>query len=105
MVERTDMSENEARQTVNNTLAEFERARNEFQDFLNRTEENARQKAENFAEGAGDASMYLAIALILGLLIAALGGFLGVKHLRDENIENGYFLDESDHAYNHGDIH
>lgn len=105
LVERTDMTENEARQTVNNTLAEFERARNEFEDFLNRTEENARQKAENFAEAAGDASMYLAITLILGLLIAALGGFLGVRHLREENLKNGYLIDESDITYNSGDVH
>lgn len=105
LVERTDMTENEARQTVDNTLAEFERARNEFDEFLEETGENARIKAENIAEAAGDASMYLAIALILGVLIAALGGYLGVKFLREENIKNGYLLDESDHVYNHGDVH
>lgn len=105
LVERTNMSENEAKQTVDNLLVEFERAQEEFKSFLDTTEENTRQQAENFAEAAGDASMYLAVALILGALIAALGGFLGVKHLREENFRNGYLLDDANMDYEHRDIH
>lgn len=88
LVERTNMNENEARRSVENTIAEFESAGEEFEEFLDETEEKAREKAESVAEAVGAASMYLAIALILGLLAAALGGFLGVKKMREDYSRN-----------------
>lgn len=90
LVNRTDLTENEARRTIDNTLAEFESASEDFNEFLQRSEEKAKETAENAAEAAGAASMYLAIALILGAIAAAIGGYFGVNQLRDEYIKQNY---------------
>lgn len=95
VVERTDMNEEEARRAVENIFSEFEGAREDFEDWMKEAEETARQTTENIAEAAGDAAMYLALALILGAVAAVIGGFVGVKNLRDDGIKNGYFLEET----------
>ncbi|WP_194774580.1 YrzE family protein [Pararhodonellum marinum] len=104
LVERTDMSENEAKQTVENTFGEFERAREEFEEFLQEAEETARAQAEKIAEAAGDAAMYLAIALILGGIAAALGGYVGVKNLREDYFRNEHLVEEREAAYVRGEV-
>lgn len=101
VVERTDMSESEAKRAVENTFAEFEMARQEFEAFLQKAKETAKEKAETISKAVGDASMYLAVALVLGAIAAALGGFIGVKNLRDDCINNGDLADESDVDYSH----
>lgn len=84
VVERTDMSQNEAEQAVDNALAEYESLRQDVDEFLARAEEKAREKGEQVAEATAKAAGYLALALILGMFAAAIGGVLGVKDLRDE---------------------
>ncbi|MEX2349537.1 MAG: YrzE family protein [Flavobacteriaceae bacterium] len=105
LVERTDMTESEAKRAVENNLAEFERAREEFEAFLEDAKETANEQVENIAEAVGDAAMYLAIALILGAIAAALGGFVGAKNLREDYYlynddqlvdDTSYQVDETD---------
>lgn len=91
LTERTNLSESEARRTVDNYLAQYENLRQETRQFIEDAEEQATQTAERVAQGISDAAMYLAIALILGVITAAVGGFLGAKNLRKEYAENGYF--------------
>ncbi|MEX2344724.1 MAG: hypothetical protein WD604_03865 [Balneolaceae bacterium] len=91
LTERTDMSESEARETVDNYLSRYERLRAEANEFIEQARETASQEAEKIAEAAAKASLYLSIALILGVIAAAIGGFMGVKNLRDDYEKNDYY--------------
>ncbi len=99
LVERTDMTESEAEQAVENNIAEFERAREGFQQFLQEAEETANEQAEKLAKGVGDGAMYLVVALILGAIAAAFGGYAGVNDLREDCIKNGYLVEETGAGY------
>ncbi|MEX1011483.1 MAG: hypothetical protein WDZ29_05415 [Balneolaceae bacterium] len=105
LVERTDMSQTEAESAVDNALAEYESLRQDVDEFLADAEETAREQGEKAAEAAAKASGYLAVALLLGLFAAALGGIMGVRDLRDD-YETHYA--NSNHAYGphlHSDPH
>lgn len=104
LVERTDMTESEAERAVEGLLAEYERAREDFNRFVEDTKETANQKAENIAQATADAAIYLAIALILGALIAAVGGFTGVKNLREDYARTDYVGEETDADYDRRDL-
>lgn len=93
LAERTDMTENEIQQAVDELLADYENLRSEAEEFLNEAEETAREQAEQVADAVSSASIYLAIALILGIIAAAFGGLVGVKNLRDD-YKNNYFYSE-----------
>ncbi|WP_158858600.1 transmembrane 9 family protein [Lunatibacter salilacus] len=97
LVERTDMTEAEARRTVENTFARFRQAREDFEAFMEEAKQTANEQAEKIAKAAGDAAMYLSIALILGLAASAFGGFIGVKELREDCVKNNYFADRTDY--------
>ncbi len=99
LVERTDMSESEAQQSAENIIAEFERVRKEFDAFMQEAKETANEQAGKIAQTAADAAMYLAVALFLGLIAAALGGFAGVTNLRDDCIKNDYLADDTTAGY------
>lgn len=93
LVERTDMTESEAQQAVDELLAEYENLREEAEMLAEEAEETAREQGEEAADAISSASIYLAIALILGVIAAAFGGLMGVKNLRDD-YENNYFYSE-----------
>lgn len=103
LTERTDMTESEAKRTVDNIFAEFERAREEFEAFLQEAGETAKEQAENIAEAIADASIYLSICLILSAIAAAIGGLTGVKNLRDDYIRKDYVVEETDADYDRKD--
>lgn len=103
LVERTDMSESEAKRSVENTVAEFEQARAQFEEFLQEAKKTAKEQAEKISDTVGDAAMYLAVALILGVIAAGLGGLTGVKNLRSDCIRNDYMVEDTDADYNRGD--
>lgn len=84
LVERTDMSQSEAQDAVDNAQAEYESLRQDFDEFLASAEETAREQGEKAAEAGAKAAGYLSIALIFGLFAAAIGGVLGVRNLRDD---------------------
>lgn len=96
LVERTEMSRAEAERTVDNYLAQYENLRQQAEEFLQNAKEQANQTAENVAQAVSDAATYLSIALILGVITAGAGGFLGAKNLRNEYIKSNYFRDEHD---------
>ena len=84
LVERTDMSQREAEQAVDNALADYESLRQDVDEFLAEAEETARVQGEKAAEEGAKAAGYLSVALIFGLFAASLGGILGVRDLRDD---------------------
>lgn len=93
LVERTDMSQSEAQQAVDELLAEYDNLREEAEEFVEDAEETAREQGEEAADAISSASIYMAIALILGVIAAAFGGLTGVKNLRDD-YESNYFYKE-----------
>lgn len=99
LVERTDMTEAEAQRTVENTFARFRHAREQFESFMEDAKQTSNEQAEKIAKAAGDAALYLAIALILGLAAGAFGGFIGVKELREDCVKNNYFANTTDVGY------
>lgn len=99
MVERTDMTRAEAERRVDQITARYENVRTRVNEFLDQAGETANQKAENVAQAVADASLYLAIALILGIIVAALGGYTGVKSLRDDYARDEYFIVDSEDNY------
>lgn len=96
LTERTDMSESEAEQTVDRYIGQYENLRQQMNSFLEEAGQMAVKKSEQIAQAVADASLYLAIALVLGILVAAGGGFLGVKSLRDDYETNYYVTDSND---------
>lgn len=98
LVERTDMSESEARRTVDNYLAQYENLREQANQALENAKEQANQTAENVAGAVADAALYLSIALILGAIVSAAGGFTGVKNLRDDYSETHYVHEDSNYS-------
>lgn len=93
LMERTDMSRTEAESTVDNYTAQYERLRLRAEKFLERTKEEANQQAENIAQAVSTAALYLAIALILGVLVAGAGGVAGVSNLRDDYEDTRYITE------------
>ena len=84
LVERTDMSQREAEQAVDNAIADYESLRQDVDEFLAEAEEEARIQGEKAAEEGAKAAAYLSVALIFGLFAASLGGILGVRDLRED---------------------
>ncbi len=94
ITERTNMTEAEAERAVENYTAQFENLRQQTEQFLQNAEQEVTQQAENVAQAVSDAALYLAIALILGILVAAGGGYLGVSSLRTDYADTHYVRDE-----------
>lgn len=101
LVERTNMSEREAGETVDNYLAAYEDLRERSEQFLERTKEEANQQAEIAANAVSDAAFYLAISLVLGVIVAALGGYVGVRNLRRDYARTDYIIRDEDRYTRH----
>lgn len=102
LMERTDMSRPEAERTVDRYIGQYERLRTRAQEFANNAKEQANQTAENVAQAVSDASLYLAIALVLGILVSIGGGIAGVHNLRDD-YEDSHYIAEGRRDYEHRD--
>ena len=94
VTERTNMSRAEAESAVDSYLSQYENLRQQTQEFFQNAEQEVTKQAENVAQAVADASLYLAIALILGILVAAGGGYLGVSSLRDDYADTHYVREE-----------
>lgn len=90
VMERTNMSRAEAERTVEQYISEYEQLRSQTEQFLQQAEQQAAKTAGNVAQAVSDASLYLAIALILGILVAAGGGYTGVSSLRSDYEDTHY---------------
>ena len=93
LTERTNMSEAEARRTVDNYVGQYENLRQQSEEFLQNVEQQAQETAGNIAQGIADAALYLFIALVIGLIVAALGGLAGVKSLRTDYADSHYITE------------
>lgn len=91
LTERTNISQSEARSTVDNYVAEYENLRAKSEEFLVNMKEQAKETAGKISDAMGDAALYLFIALLLGAIVAAAGGAAGVKSLRKDYINTQYF--------------
>lgn len=90
LMERTNMSRAEAERTVDRYIAQYERLRTRAEQFAQNAKEQANQTAENVAQAVSDAAKYLAIALVLGMLVAAGGGAAGASNLRSDYEDTHY---------------
>ena len=91
IVERTGMSEAEATNAVNSYVAQYENLVGETDNLLEQAEQKAEKVAGNITQAIADAALYLFIALILGLIVAAMGGMAGVKSLRSDYADSHLF--------------
>lgn len=87
---RTNMSESEARNAVDNYVSQYENLRLESEQFLEKVKKQAQETAGNITDAMADAALYLFIALILGAIVAAFGGAAGVKSLRSDYVDSHY---------------
>lgn len=99
ITERTNMSEAEARRTVDNYLGQYESLRQRSEEFLQNVKQEAEQAAGNVAQAIADAAKWLFIALLVGAIVAALGGYAGVASLRKDYKNANYFHDEHEVGY------
>lgn len=80
LVRNTDMSRQEAQQTVDN----WQRQLNEAEQRLEQLPEKVEQKAEEYgqraAETTASAALWSFFALLVGLVAAAIGGSVGAPH-------------------------
>ena len=90
LVERTDMNKSEAERIVENNISQYENLRQKSQQFLEKVKEQAEETAGKISDAMADAALYLFIALVLGALVAALGGAAGVKSLRSDYMDSQY---------------
>lgn len=95
MVERTNMTRAEAEQKVDRVISRYESARTQLNQFLQNAGETAKKQAGNVADAVAKASLYLSIALILGVIVAGLGGLTGVKSLRSDYEKKKYYFEGS----------
>lgn len=99
ITERTNMSEAEARRAVDNYLGQYENLRQQAEQFFQNVEQQAEQTAGNVAQALADAAKWLFIALIIGAIVAALGGYAGVASLRKDYENADYFDDDREVGY------
>ena len=95
LVERTDMTESEARSAVDRYVARYEDVRLQSEQYLEQVKQQAQQTAGNITQAISDAALYLFIALLLGAIVAAAGGSAGVKSLRSDYIDSHYITSET----------
>lgn len=95
ITERTNMTEAEARRSVDNYSLEYDNLQQQSEQFLQNVGQQAQQTAGNIAQGIADAALYLFIALVIGLIVAALGGVAGVKSLRTDYADSHYIRENS----------
>lgn len=84
VVNRTDLSREKAGKVVDNYIETYEEIVSGAETFIDNAKEEINEQAEAAAEAVAKAAMYVSITLILGMIVAVLGGFMGVRSLRNE---------------------
>ena len=103
LTERTDMSESEARSAVDNVSEKYESAREKSKKFLDQAKQKAQEAAGSITQAISDAALWSFIALVVGLIVAALGGLTGVKSLRSDYEDTEYLPSERRVGYDRRD--
>ena len=99
VTERTDMNESEARNAVDNYSEQYEDLRQESEQVLEQVKQQAQETTGNITDAMADAALYLFIALLLGAIVAAAGGAVGVKSLRSDYVDSYYIKREHSTYY------
>lgn len=82
LVSNTDMSEEEARRTVDNWQRQMEQAEQGLEQLPGQIREKTEEYGQVAAETTASAALWSFFALLVGLLAAAFGGSVGApKHL------------------------
>ncbi|BAO56413.1 hypothetical protein [Nonlabens marinus] len=84
IVNRSNLSKEEASNMVDNYVESYEEVVDDAQVYLKKTKEEVVDQTEDAAQGIAKAALYVSIALILGVIVAVLGGLNGVSSLRKE---------------------
>ena len=85
IVARTDQSEAEAKNTVDNWVNQYEQTKEKFTEMKQQAKVKARQVAEDVSSGISKASIAGFFGLIIGAIASGTGGFLGrPKHPKKE---------------------
>lgn len=74
---RTDMSQEEANNAAETVVRNFEEAKQEVQQFAAQAEQQAKETAAKAADAASSAAIWGFVALVLGGIVAAVGGRAG----------------------------
>ncbi|WP_454061499.1 TIGR04086 family membrane protein [Candidatus Nitrospira salsa] len=77
LVARTNMSQQEAEQTVQRWKDTYEKAVIKYDEFKGQAQEKARIAADATAETISQASLWTFISMLFGAAAAAIGGFMG----------------------------
>lgn len=94
VMNRTDLSREEANETVDNYIETYKDVKEEAKAFVKTAKEEFNETAEAAAEAAAKAALYVSITLILGVIAAIFGGLLGVRSLRNEYRDQLYHEDD-----------
>lgn len=94
LTSRTNLTQEEAGKAVENYTAEYEYLRKESEQFIEEMKQETEKMTGNISDALADAALYLFIALVLGVIVAALGGAAGVKSLRSDYM-GSHYLDSS----------
>lgn len=92
LAERTNMSREEAMRQIEQREGQYENLRQRAAAEIDNLQENAAEAAENTTDAIASAAMWLAIALILGAIVGALGGLMGAKKLRHDYADSFEYL-------------
>ena len=80
LVANTDLSEAEARQTVDQWESQVEQTRTQLAQAADTVRQRAPEVAETVGDAFGTAALWSAFALFLGAVAASVGGLVGSPH-------------------------
>lgn len=86
LVERSNMSRNEAQQTVNRWVNQFQQVKQQFAQAKQKAKQEAEQIAADVSSAISTAAIVGFIGLVLGAISSAVGGVMG----KPKEIENTY---------------
>ncbi|AHM61327.1 hypothetical protein D770_15365 [Flammeovirgaceae bacterium 311] len=80
VVERTNLSRQEANNVADVIVRKHQEAKENWKEFKAETEEEARVKGQQVANSASKAAIWSFVALLLGAVVAGVGGGVGKPH-------------------------
>jgi polyhydroxyalkanoate synthesis regulator phasin len=80
LVARTDMSSDDARRTVDQWIQTYQQAEAQIAEGAEEAQEAAVELSDEAADALSTAALWAFAALLLGLVAASVGGWLGIPH-------------------------
>jgi len=78
LVARTEMNREEAQQTVDRWIQQYQQATQQFQELQAEAKQTAVEISDKAAENLSQAALWAFIALVVGAIAAAIGGRIGI---------------------------